>query len=46
MEKIVKIAAGLAIGWIVEQMASNVPRKMGVPPHAAKVAGAVIGAAA
>jgi hypothetical protein len=44
MDKIVKIAFGLAVGWVVEQLAAGALREIGVPAHTAKVAGAVVGA--
>jgi hypothetical protein len=42
----VKIAVGLAVAWVVEQLAADFLSALGVPPHAAKVVGAVAGALA
>lgn len=44
METIVKIAIRAAVGWIIEQIAADVLREMGVRAHSAKVADAVVGA--
>jgi hypothetical protein len=44
MQTIVKIAVGAAIGWFVEQVAADILRELGAPPHTAKVAGAIAGA--
>lgn len=44
VDTVVKIAIGAVVGWVVEQAAANVLRELGVPPHTAKVAGAVAGA--
>lgn len=44
MNKIIGIAVGAFIGWIIEQAAQDMLQEMGVPEHTAKVAGAVVGA--
>jgi hypothetical protein len=44
MGTIAKVAVGVALGWLVEQVAADLLRQVGVPPHTAKVAGAVVGA--
>jgi hypothetical protein len=44
MDKVIKIAAGVIIGAIADAIAAEVLREAGVPPHAAKVAGGIIGA--
>jgi hypothetical protein len=44
-KKLIGALAGLVFGWIVEQVAAEVLEAVGVPKHAAKAAGAVIGSA-
>lgn len=44
MNKIIGIAIGALIGWVIEQAAQEILEDMGVPDHTAKVAGAVVGA--
>ena len=41
--KIVKILAGLAIGWAVEIVATDVLEAFGVRKHTAKIIGGIIG---
>ena len=44
MGKLLKIVIGLAIGALVDEVAAELLEDVGVPPHAAKVAGAIAGA--
>jgi len=44
VQAIIKIAVGVAVGRVVEQVAAEVLRDLGIPPHTAKVAGGVVAA--
>ena len=41
--KVIKALVGLAVGWIVSQVATDVLEDVGVPKHTATVVGGVIG---
>lgn len=43
-KKVVTTLIGLALGWIVSQIATEILEGAGVPKHTATVAGGVIGA--
>jgi hypothetical protein len=44
LEKLIKIAVGAAIGWIISQVATDELESAGVPKEAATVVGGIIGA--
>lgn len=44
VNKIIGAVIGLAIGWVVEQVAADVLQQAGVPAKTARAAGAVVGA--
>ena len=44
MNKVAGIAAGLIVGWVVEQATKDILHRVGVDPRAARVAGAIAGA--
>lgn len=41
--KVIKVVFGLAVGWILSQVATDVLEAVGVPKHTATVAGGIIG---
>lgn len=44
MDKIIKVVVGAVVGLVVSEVAEDVLAELGVPKHAATVAGGIIGA--
>jgi uncharacterized membrane protein YeaQ/YmgE (transglycosylase-associated protein family) len=44
MDRIIRIAAGLLIGWVASEITEDALREIGVPKKAATIAGGIAGA--
>lgn len=44
VDKLIGAAIGLAISWVVSEVAEDILRELGIPKKAAKAAGGIIGA--